>query len=273
MEIEIDSQTFTSDELGLIEGVGEVIAIHGLPESLTTELATMAQVVDVPHTWRIKQADSVDEVDEETIAEAIKVIRDDELHLGANIFCYVFQTEVGLELVAAGALRNKLNMDVQLNDFPVSSRAIVAPHLRGRGLGKAIIRHRIDLARDWFGVPAKAIYFGSRAEKVVDVWTKYGFKIGWKMFHLGEGRIESGDGVHVMQEYFLLNPDYERKLLSEAESLGNSFVESLEMYFKNGAREISADNLADEVSQAGESLPSLTEFFSVRSIIGAKDPI
>lgn len=273
MNTELDVQTFDSEILGSFEVVGEVIAIHGLPESLITNLAAMAQVVDVPHTWRVKQAANVGEVSQETIELAVKAIRDDQASLGANIFCYVTQTDTGLEVVAAGAIRNKLNTDVELNDFPVSSRALVAPQLRGRGLGSAIIRHRIELAKNWFGVPAKAIYFGSRTETVVNVWRKYGTEIGWKLFHLGEGCLESGDGVHIMQEYFLLNPDYERRLLSEAESLGNGFVESLEMYFKNGARAISADNLADEVSQAGESLPSLTEFFSVRSIIGAKDPI
>ena len=275
MSIELDGRIFETTALGAVEGVGQVTAIHGLPESLIGDLARISQVVDVPHTWRVKQAASVDEVTDDTISEAIRVINADQSDLGAHIFCYVRQIDGDPELVAAGAIRNKLTKSVRLDEFPVCSRALVAPELRGRGLGRAIIRHRIDVARNFFGVSAKAVYFGSRSEKVVDVWSNFAAEINWTFFHLGEGRLEGADGVHVMQEYFLLNPNYEDKLLQEASLISSTLAEGLASYFLGGASEVSADNLASEVSNAqiaGQQLDALVEFFEVREIIGAKDP-
>lgn len=275
MHIDLDGVTYPITSLGEVEGIGEVTAIHGLPESLIADLARMSQVVDVPHTWRVKQASSVEEVANETVSQAIEVIRSDQSEMGANIFCYVRRNNDDVELVAAGAIRNKLSPKVKLDDFPVCSRALVAPQLRGRGMGRAIIRHRADIARNFFDVPAKAVYFGSRASKVVDVWTKFAAEINWPFFYLGEGRLAVEDGVHIMKEYFMLNPEYENKLLAEATLVGRDFIERLKTYFSSGANEVSADTLAFEASNAltkDQPLEALTEFFKVREIIGAKDP-
>ena len=83
--ISIENSNFRVDLLDEVDNVGQVIAIHGLPDCLVPALARISQVVEVPHTWRVRQVPSVEEVTESDISLVANVLRHDQEVMGAHL--------------------------------------------------------------------------------------------------------------------------------------------------------------------------------------------
>ena len=141
-----------------------------------------------------------------------------------------------------------------------------------------MMRHRLGLAMNYFGTETKAIHFGTAEDIVEDVYQKFSESVGWHLLYVGASILDVSDGVHQMPAYLVLNPKYKAGLLNESSRVEvNGFASRFENFIINGANSESGDRLMNElIDSAGNGsvqFELLTEFFAVRSVIEAKDPV
>jgi GNAT superfamily N-acetyltransferase len=290
-------------------GFTSVYAVGGLPEALMDPLARAAQVCDVPHTWRVKEAEAEEQVDEATAIRAKQILLEDKSLRGAEIVCYIGSMSCDLKVVdlalpeqrtqwqflAAGAIRNKLNSKYHNPEVPVISRAIVAPKYRGIGLGSVLVEHRLSmLLNGYFGSIPKAIHFGTESEKILKAMSRIEKEHGIHFVHIGDEQLTTDDGVHTVHDYLCFLPWYQAEIISSLEAMGvvldsgelNDalvlFSTYLQNFMQHGVRVVSGAKLvaAFEVvkSLCGElaSFKKISQYFEeillFRREIGAEDP-
>ena len=304
--IEINDQRFRSEYIdwSLVKktGLKNVIAVDGIAESMIDTLVRSAQVVDVPHSWRVEEVKNISEVSPSALDKGRTVLQDDLDNFGTNIISYVTGTpESGYEFIAAGAIRNKLNRKYQSNEFPVVSRAVVAPSSRGSGIGSIIVWHRFETVLSYFGDEPKAIHFGTESEKILSTVSRFMKHSGFTRMWLGNESLEVEDGSHVVCDYLCLSPKYLKELFQAAQTLtrhselgsesprGSNVELSLKdwsndflTYIDEGAGAVSGDALEKDFKKIIDnteisdemklSVDVAKQFLEVRKNIGARDP-
>ena len=281
--LEIDGESFRADliEPPYAEGAGfeAIYAIDGLPARFERDLIAASQVCDVPHTWRVQQCESVDDVTPELLKRGKAALDADRKERNASIICYVGVTPAYVGFAAAGAIRNKLTKSYLNNAFPVISRAIVHPHFRGKRLGTMIVEHRAKLLiHGYFGVPPKAIHFGTESPKVLQSIKSVERDEGVKFVYIGDERYTTADGTHTVNDYLCFMPDYQKALLAACEPLPQ-FRDRLALFMSEGVSAVSGDALAAEFETLRGALDEpaqalLAEMFEVRGVhIEAADPV
>lgn len=276
-------------------GFAVMFALRGLPISFEDNLVRAAQVCDVPHTWRVKECQSEGDVTAELLAAGKDVLARDRLSLGSSVVTYVGSTSEhhnSFEFVAAGAIRNRLTKDFENDQFPVVSRAIVAPKFRGKGIGTLIVEHRTKaVIRGFFTKPAKAIHFGTESEKVLSSIKKVERDERVRFVYIGDEQYRTEDGLNTVHDYLCFLPWYQKLLLETCDRLVNvsenqgsvrQFRTKLDAFMREGVRAVTGTDLQDSfkvvkssVSAENEimqSLSALDEVFTVRKKIGAEDP-
>ena len=300
-KIVIDGQTFRAElidpSLAGRSELGNICALDGLPSKFVADLVRSAQVVDMPHMWRAKEVSSIDKVTDEIFARGKKAIETDISELGANIITYLAEAggeSDGYKFLAAGAIRDKLTRDFQSEEFPVVSRAVVKPDLRGRGLGSMILTHRLYATlKPYFSLAPKAIHMGTESEKILHILSNFEKDTELRYVHIGNEHLDSPDGVHLVRDYLCFLPAYQEEILNACDVLasksdsvnltlrdlfkqfmdkGVSVVLSaeIETEYKRIVSLLESENSLDDVAQKAIGL--IDEFFLVKTKIGAEDP-
>src|SRR5262249_38984335 len=115
-QLTLDGENFGADIMDAVyaerAGFDKIYAVNGLPARYTDDLVRMAQVCDVPHSWRVKQCKHLDEVTPEILALGREELARDRADYHANVITY-FGARAGGELIflSAGAVRDKLSRD------------------------------------------------------------------------------------------------------------------------------------------------------------------
>ncbi len=281
-EIVFSQGAFRSTALGEIIDLGMVYAVDGLPQEFTDELIKASQVVDVPHTWRVRQVADVSEVGKSDLKLGREVLAVDVAELGANIICYLAKAEGEFRFVAAGAIRSKLNRNFESIRYPVVSRAVVHPELRGRGIGSMIVEHRLTAALTYFGERPNAIHFATESPQILAAADRFAAKNGQHYIKLGSESLEVVDGTHKVDDYLFVLPRYQKLLsdcaaeLQSAEVMAHDFQHRFRLFLEQGIEGASGDALKQELLEVDEPtysrhIDTLSEFFVVRDNIGASD--
>jgi|GEM_PF-6980371 len=280
----------------LRSGFKELYAIDGIPQYFIERLVTAAQVCDVPHTWRVHQCQSEDQVTDEIKELGYDALVQDIKVMGTHIISYFGKNpNEPYTFLAAGAIRNKLTSSFLNPEFPVVSRAIVAPAHREKGLGSLIVEHRMKIVlRGYFGTRPKAIHFGTESAKILHTVKRVEQEEGIKFVHIGDEQLTIFDGTHTVHDYLCFLPWYQEMILKACDllethpgeiSLPHGFKHQLSRFMTEGVTGASGDTLEYAVMQAAASLDSsalksgassalvvLQELFEVRNKIGARDP-
>lgn len=300
-ELTFDGKEFRADlvdeRYASRAGVEAILAIDGLPARFEIDLITAAQICDVPHSWRVKECHDPSEVTPEVISLAKAALESDIKERGSHVITYISRTGADTyDFLAAGSIRNKLTKEFEDNQFPVISRAIVAPHHRGKGLGSLIVEHRMRaVLKEYFGQPVKAIHFGTESKKILHSAEKVEQQHGIKFVHIGDEQYQAPDGIHTVHDYLCFLPLFRDALIGacdkastipEATELALSLKENLVRFMNKGVEGISGSLLeanyeqlseclrarSDVPEQVRNSLLVLGEVFLVRMTIGAADP-
>jgi GNAT superfamily N-acetyltransferase len=291
-------------------GFQSVFAVGGMPASLTYPLARAAQVCDVPHTWRVKEAQSEAEVDDATLARGREILLEDKELRGADIICYIGSKEFDLsefdladaqqaknwDFLGAGAIRNKLNSTYFNPSVPVVSRAIVAPRFRGLGIGSVLVEHRLSLLLNgYFGSVPKAIHFGTESAKILTSVRRIERQEGVHFVHIGDEQLTTDDGTHTVHDYLCFLPWYQQEIHKALAELKVSLsmyeqtnaIENLDslwrLFMQEGVTAASGKALLEafqmlcSVAPSNDALADVSsyfeEFLEFRREIGAEDPI
>jgi hypothetical protein len=298
--LEIEGRRFRADRIdpryAARAGVEALFALDGLPSLFENDLVRASQVSDVPHTWRVKQCSSENEVTEEVLQNGLQALRKDFAELGTRVMTYLAPVGGGaFEFLAAGAIRDKLTRAYHNEQFPVVSRAIVAPKHRGKGLGTVIVEHRMKAVMRYFAKRPKAIHFGTESEKILHAVKKVEQDEGIKFVFIGVEQYASSDGTHEVHDFLAFLPWYRASLLKDCERLGaassdvnafSAFGAQLTKFMEAGVSAVSGRELeASFRGAAGKlvsgkltaeersSLAALEEVFVVKKMIGAMDPV
>lgn len=297
--ISIDGQRYPAD---LIDqryaeraGYAKIYAVNGIPPRFERDLIRASQVCDAPHTWRVRECKSEDEVTEEDLRQGKIVLDEDRAVRRAHVFTYLGDKDgsgQNFEFLAAGAIRDKLTKDYQNELFPVVSRAIVAPSHRGRGLGTLIVEHRMKAVFHYFGKVPKAIHFGTESKKILHAVHKVEHDEDIKFVYIGDERYTAADGTHTVHDFLCFLPWYQKRLMEACDRLRpatktpeklDEFKEKLELFVLKGVEAVSGDTLEKLFNELRESVQTqdsdskaaieeLAEVFFIRGKIGAADP-
>ena len=301
-DISIDGETFHADlideKYARKAGFSRIFAIKGLPACFEKSLIVSSQICDVPHTWRIKECHSADEVTPDVLVQGKAVLSLDRKELHAHIITYVGEIRGqpnNFEFLAAGAVRDKLTRDYENEEYPVVSRLIVAPIHRGKGLGSLIMEHCMKaLLYPYFGKKPKAIHFGTESHKILHAAGKVEKDTGINCVYVGDESYTASDGTHNVHDYLCFSPWFREDLLKACDRLSlytdtphalRQFREKLNIFTKKGVKEVSGASLetlfrsmvaslgnrANE-KEAQNSVNLLSELFLIRNKIGACDP-
>jgi len=278
-------------------GFKELYAVDGIPQRFVERLVTAAQVCDVPHTWRVHRCETEDQVTDEIRQAGSAALSKDIEVMGTHIISYLGRNPEGpYTFLAAGAIRNKLTSSFLNHEFPVVSRAIVAPAHREKGIGSLIVEHRMKIVlRGYFGTQPKAIHFGTESEKILHTVRRIEQEEGIRFVHIGDEQLTVSDGTHTVHDYLCFLPWYQQMVLKACDllqahpgelSLPHGFKEQLSRFMTEGITGASGDALEQALMQVAASLDSaapnsgassalslLQELFDVRNKIGARDPI
>ena len=297
-EISIDGESFRADlvDASYAEraGLSKIYAIKGMPAKFEVPIIKASQVCDVPHTWRVKECGTEDEVTEKILALGREALETDIKLRRSHITTYVgIQDGPGDDYIflAAGAIRDKLTSDYQNEEFPVVSRAIVAPAYRGKGLGSLIVEHRFKAVLKYFSKPPKAIHFGTESEKILHSIKKVEREENLKYVYIGNEEYETFDGVHVVKDYLCFMPWFQELLLKACDTLKEissspnivqEFRDKLLWFMTSGIEKVSGselkklfENVAESVNHSSpykDTLQNIAEIFMVKDKIGAMDP-
>lgn len=274
-------------------GFEKIYAVHGLPPRFEDPLIRASQVCDVPHTWRVKECKSEDEVRDEIMMAGRDALNRDRKELNSYIITYVGDlTGSGktYEFLAAGAIRDKLTRDYHNEEYPVVSRAIVAPKYRGKSLGSLIVEHRFKAVLHFFSKKPKAIHFGTESEKILHSVKKVEQEEGLKYVYIGNEEYAAFDGTHTVTDFLCFMPWFQEKLLKSCDELKSStklpdilqeFREKLALFMTSGIEKVSGSYLEELFHKVSSSVDSnqktnalhlLEEVFIVKRKIGAADP-
>ena len=295
--ITIDALEFKAD---LIEGsyaeragFDKIFAIKGLPDKFENDLIRAAQVCDVPHTWRVRELSSEDEVTSEMLSLGKQALDRDRKELNAHIFTYLgFNARSSTyTFLAAGAIRDKLTRTYQNEEFPVVSRAIVAPKYRGKGLGNLIVDHRMKAVLHYFSMRPKAIHFGTDSKKILRAIQKVEKEEKISFVYIGDEQYTASDGIHTVNDYLCYLPWYREELLRACDTLSHlttdkesvqKFRSALELFTLQGVKGVlgaTLEELFKKVSstvvkntESEGALKLLEEVFFIKEKIGAEDP-
>lgn len=278
-------------------GVARILAVNGLPALFEGDLVRASQVCDVPHTWRIKEFRSEEEVTPEVLEQGKAALHRDRRELNAHIITYLGDREGNgdLEFLAAGAVRNKLTRDFESAEFPVVSRAIVAPRHRGKGLGSLIVEHRMKIIlAEFFGIRPKAIHFGTESKKILHSVKKVEQAIGANFVYIGDEKYTASDGTHTVHDFLCFLPWYRRSLAEACDALERvsgtpaavaEFRRLLMLFAERGIEGTLGAALEEsfhaarkslsvgaDSENAADALRRLEEVFFIKRKIGASDP-
>jgi len=294
-QLTFDGEVFGADivdaQYARCAGFDKIYAVNGLPQNYTDDLMRMAQVSDVPHSWRVKECKSLDEVTPEILALGREELARDRADYHANVITY-FGEKAGnrLTFLAAGAVRDKLSRDFENKAFPVFSRIIVAPVQRNKGLGGLAVDHLIKiLLNNYYGVKPKAIHFGTESEKILHSVEKTEREEDIKFVYIGDEILSTRDGDHTMHDFLCFTPWFQQEITAACGSLeshANSalldrFKRDLVRFMQYGVKAVSGDNLeklfndlrnSAKATAPADALASLADVFTVRNKIGARDP-
>jgi GNAT superfamily N-acetyltransferase len=277
-------------------GFAEICAINGLPPQFENALIRASQVCDVPHTWRVKECRAENEVTNEILQDGKRALDEDRTARGSHIITYVGKNSGDYEFLAAGAIRDKLTTDYHNPEYPVVSRAIVAPAHRGKGLGSLIVEHRFKAVLRFFGARPKAIHFGTESEKILHAIKKVEQDEGLKYVHIGYETYTAFDGPHVIADYLCFMPWFQTELLAacdvlaealDAHALLHEFKEKLNLFMTSGITQVTNKQLADlfqiisqttgaiskQSAKTRQALHLINEVSLIKDQIGAADPV
>ncbi|MCB0328167.1 MAG: GNAT family N-acetyltransferase [Bdellovibrionales bacterium] len=296
----VGGETFRADPIAPHRAeraaVRSIIAVDGLPSVFEEALLRAAQVCDVPHTWCVKECKSEDEVTPEILATAKTVLHNDKKDYNARIITYLGipldASKDELLFLAAGAIRNKLTKEYENDEFPVVSRAVVAPAYRGKGLGSLIVEHRMLSALRYFTKPPKAIHFATESAPIFTAVKHAEKLLGSPFVHIGTEQYQTRVGLLQVMDFLCFLPQYRASLLAACRTLDNfntlkqPHLEVLfEQFMSRGVGSVSGKELEVALSQVSkivgdsgtassllaDALSALYEVLTVREIIGAKD--
>lgn len=294
--IEIDGVVYHADraEAKYAEraGLDEILAINGLPPRFEENIVIAAQVCDVPHTWRIHECQSVDEVTPEIIEQGKQKLNRDRLELNAHIITYLNRSPSGaLTFLAAGAIRNKLSRKFENEEFPVVSRSIVVPELRDKGIGSFVVVHRFGAVFRYFKKPPMAIHFGTDSPKILQAIKRVEEEASIRFVHIGDEQYTTADGTHTVHDFLCFLPAYREALAVACERLAQlssrpdsalALKNRLAQFAEQGVAAIKGSDLERLYVEAKNNLKAelaphtgferLDEFFEVKKEIGAEDP-
>jgi GNAT superfamily N-acetyltransferase len=295
----VDGESFRAD---LIDeryarraGVSQIYAIHGAPLRFRKAIVRASQVCDIPHTWRVKQCARESDVTEEIVEQGLSILAGDERERGAHIITFVAAPsphDVNYEFLAAGAIRNKLTREYEDEQYPVISRAVVAPAFRGKGLGSLLVEHRLSAVQKMFSKKPKAIHFATESSKMLHAFTKAAAELGLTFVYIGDEQYETAAGIHTVHDYLTYMPWYQEELLARCDELSrvstslsavSDFRSALGLFMREGIKKVLGADLEQKFAALQASLTPghkqeanlavLQELFVIRRIIGASDPV
>lgn len=268
---------------------GNVIAVNGIPNIFLNDLAIISQQVDVPHTWRIRYVKHSSELSDKDISLAKSAILNDINNLGSHIISYVSKSDNGYKLLAAGSIRDKLNPDYYNPYFPVISRAVVAPDVRGLGLGSMIVYHRLGLVGSYFNVVPKAIHLATESPKILSSVRRYESQFGMKFVFIGIENYAVNGVKYKVDDYLSFQPNFIDEILTACDYLVSidkgltsvKFRNRLNSFIHEGVNSVKWSYLYDLFSQILKNLESydrakvepIEEIFMVIDNIGTKDNV
>lgn len=295
--ITIDGELFRADTVedtyAARAGFDRIWAIRGLPSRYTDRIVKAAQVSDVPHTWRVQESPSEEAVPDDVLTRGRENLANDIKCMGVHIVSYFGVRNSNpdhLEFLAAGAIRNKLSRNFESDEFPVVSRAVVAPKFRGCGLGSLIVEHRMKATvRGFFSRPAKAIHFGTESVKVLHSIKKVERDEGIKFVHIGDEQYQTLAGTHHVADFLCFLPAYRRQLLEACDLLegvdkaqASLLHERMEVFMEQGVEGQLGSELEEtfdwfrlsssDTEPVQSAMNLIDEFFLVKKAIGATDP-
>lgn len=300
--IEIGGQLYHADlvdqHYSQRAGFSKIYALNGLPPQFAEDLIRASQICDVPHTWRVKECQSENEVTEDILKQGKEVLDRDMKELHAHVITYLGNRESQsntYEFLAAGAIRDKLTRDYQNEQYPVVSRAVVAPTHRGKSLGSLIVEHRMKAVLHYFCKKPKAIHFATDSKKILHSVKKVEQEEGLEFVYIGDERYQAADGTHTVHDFLCFLPWFREKLLEACGCLQDytnsrpileEFKDKLDLFTKKGLEGISGAHLEALFEKAVNSLDTqseiqedarnarqlIEEVFLVKRKIGAGDP-
>jgi GNAT superfamily N-acetyltransferase len=274
-------------------GLQHIIAVNGLPDEYVIALVTAAQVCDIPHTWCVRRCSAESEVTADILDLGLRALAADREQMNAHIIAYLglAQGENSYRFLAAGAIRDKLTRDYRNEEFPVVSRAVVAPAYRGKGLGSLIVEHRMKAAFHYFKKRPKAIHFGTESEKILTSIKRIEREKNLRFVHIGNERYTSVGGTHTVTDYLCFLPWYQEELLNACDTLNrivgtaqnsDAFRDKLRLFMTQGVSAVSGAELenlyrhsrgSSAEAEHNPSIALLDELFFVKHKIGAEDPV
>jgi GNAT superfamily N-acetyltransferase len=280
-------------------GFARIYAVNGLPDPFIDQLVIASQVSDVPHTWRIRECQAESEVTIDIIERGREALRRDIAEMGVHVIAYVGDADgLGKNLVflAAGAIRDKLTRSYQNEEFPVISRAIVAPSYRGKKLGSLIVEHRMKcVIHGFFKKKPKAIHFGTESKKVLQSIKRVEKDEGIKFVYIGDEMYEVAGVTYKVNDFLCYLPWYSQSLLQACDKLEKQtavqnikeFKENLNTFLLRGVEgvkgqyleelfgkvKLSLEPINNRSAEVADAINLLEEVFFIRKKIGAEDPI
>lgn len=116
------------------------------------------------------------------------------------------------QLVAAGAVADRLNRDFPHPGFGVLGRCYIMPEFRSRGFYRQVLHYRLEYCRAQLGDTLNAIHIGALNDRVSRVVTNHGLP-GWPRFiHLGDEELGVAGEIKRVGAYLMLLPDYVRRM-------------------------------------------------------------
>ncbi len=186
-------------------GVGAVRVVEGLDRKCVGRLlVALASESDVGHTWR--RIIGGKDVDAGGLVDAVEA----QLAKGRPTTCYTYVGErQSGDKVAVGfaAISEKVSVDFPFSGYPVLARAFINPKLRGLGLYRHIVAHRVEVCELRWGVDLMAIHMGAATPPVVSLQrSRVGYmepfvQIGHEILDLGVQSIEVSDLLAVSPRF------------------------------------------------------------------------
>lgn len=154
-------------------------------------------------------------------ASAVGLLEAENIRRPTLTFAYVATGEAGREVVVAAAtISDRVAAGFPYPSFPVLARCYIRPRFRGRGLYRAILRHRFETCIQRWGESLCAIHLGSADPAVWSVAvTQGGFDPPF--VHVGDEDLEVADAMYPVKDLLAFAPAYVTRLLTQIAAAGD----------------------------------------------------
>jgi hypothetical protein len=178
-----------------------VVSESAAPDDLRRLLESLIEE-DCVHSWR--------NFGPEGTAE--ELLRWENVRRPTKLFFFHLKRGGTSQLVAAGAVADRLTRDFPCAGFPVLGRCCILPEYRSRGFYRLILGSRMEYCRAEYGKALNAIHVGAVNERISHIITNHGLP-GWPPFiHFGNEELRVAGEIRRVGAYLLLLPEFLRRM-------------------------------------------------------------